>query len=99
MLSGILRVLAKTRPSLPADSPERAILDRQVAQFDIELAAASARGSLARGDCREAAQHVAALHAKRGGWMLGAATFVLASAPALAVAAYRLRAGLRGARS
>jgi succinoglycan biosynthesis protein ExoO len=99
MLSGILRVLAKTRPSLSADSPERAILDRQAGRFEMELAAASARSSLARGECREAAQHLAALHAKRGGWMIGAASRVLAFAPSLALAAYRLRAGLRGARS
>jgi glycosyltransferase involved in cell wall biosynthesis len=38
MLTGILRVFAKTRPSLPAGSPERTILDRQVARFEAELA-------------------------------------------------------------
>src|SRR6185436_8538007 len=32
MLSGILRVFAKTRPALAPGSPERAILDRQVAR-------------------------------------------------------------------
>jgi glycosyltransferase involved in cell wall biosynthesis len=99
MLSGILRVLTKTRPSLPAGSPERAILDRQAARFEMELDAAFARNSLARGDCREAAQHLAALHARRGGWLMGAAARALACAPSLAMAAYRLRAGLRGARS
>jgi len=40
MLSGILRVLARTRPALPEHSPERAILDRQVERFERELAAA-----------------------------------------------------------
>jgi glycosyltransferase involved in cell wall biosynthesis len=42
MLTGILRVYAKTRPMLPsgaAGSPERAILDRQVARFEAEIAA------------------------------------------------------------
>jgi glycosyltransferase involved in cell wall biosynthesis len=39
MLNGILRVLDKTRPALPAHSPERAILDRQAARFSAELAA------------------------------------------------------------
>jgi len=38
MLTGILRVFAKTRPSLPAGSPERAILDRQVVRFEAEVA-------------------------------------------------------------
>jgi glycosyltransferase involved in cell wall biosynthesis len=39
MLSGILRVFAKTRPLLDPRSPECAILDRQVARFQAELAA------------------------------------------------------------
>jgi len=39
MLSGILRVFAKTRPSLPPESPERTILDRQIARFEREIAA------------------------------------------------------------
>ena len=38
MLTGILRVFAKTRSSLPAGSPERAILDRQVERFEAEIA-------------------------------------------------------------
>jgi glycosyltransferase involved in cell wall biosynthesis len=99
MLSGILRVFAKTRPSLAEGSPERAILDRQVARFEMELAAAEARSSLARGDCREAARYMAALHARRGGWLLAVAARTLALAPSLAMAAYRLRAGMRGART
>ena len=95
MLAGILRVFAKTRPLLAPRSPELAILDRQVARFDAELAAAQARGSLARGESREAARHLAALHAQRGGWLLGAAACVLELAPALGVAAYRLREAVR----
>ena len=39
MLTGILRVFAKTRPLLPPGSPECAILDRQVARFEAEIAA------------------------------------------------------------
>ena len=99
MMRGILRVFAKTRPALAPGSPERSILDRQVARFEIELAAAEARGSLANGDSLGAARHLGALHARRGGWLLGAATRALVCAPLLAMAAYRLREGLRGARS
>jgi glycosyltransferase involved in cell wall biosynthesis len=95
MLSGILRVFAKTRPSLAVGSPERAILDRQVARFEVELAAAAARGSLARGDCHEAAQHMATLAERRGGWLLGTATRLLSCVPVVAIAAYRLREGWR----
>jgi len=95
MLAGILRVFAKTRPALAPRSPEVAVLDRQVARFEAELAAAQARGSLARGESREAARHLAALHAQRGGWLLGAAARVLEFAPALGIAAYRLRGAVR----
>src|SRR3954470_6738811 len=70
MLSGILRVLAKTRPAVPAGSRERAILDRQVARFEAELLAAEARNSLIRGDGLEAGRQLTALHARRGGWKL-----------------------------
>jgi len=97
MLGGILRVFAKTRPFLPPDSPERSILDRQVARFEAELSAAEARASLVRGDCREAARHVAALHARRGGWLLAVASRVLALAPSVAIAAFRMKQRLRGA--
>jgi glycosyltransferase involved in cell wall biosynthesis len=97
MLSGILRVFAKTRPFLDENSPERSILDHQVTRFEVELSAAEARASLARGDCREAARHVAALHARRGGWLLGAAAHALALAPSVAMAAFRVRQRLRGA--
>jgi len=91
MLAGILRVFAKTRPMLAPRSPELAILEAQVARFDAELAAAQARSSLARGESREAARHLAALHARRGGWLLGAAARVLELAPHTAVGLYRLR--------
>ena len=74
MLSGILRVFAKTRPSLPAASPERAILDQQVARFEMELLAAEARDSLiARRCARRPREHLAALHARRGGWVCASA--------------------------
>jgi glycosyltransferase involved in cell wall biosynthesis len=99
MLSGILRVFAKTRPVLGPGSPERSILDNQVARLEMELFAAEARASLAHGDCRAAARHVAALYRRRGGWMLAAAAGALSFAPAIAMAAYRLREGLRGVRS
>jgi succinoglycan biosynthesis protein ExoO len=95
MLSGILRVFAKTRPFLDKRSPERAILEHQVARFETELSAAAARASLAEGDCRGAARHVATLHARRGGWLLAAAATALAFAPSVAMAAFRMRERLR----
>jgi GT2 family glycosyltransferase len=91
MLSGILKVFAKTRPSLPEGSTERAILDRQVSRFEIELLAAEARDSLMKGNARLAAQHLTALHARRGGWKLWLASRTSTLAPAAALAAYRLQ--------
>jgi hypothetical protein len=61
------------------------------------LAAASARGSLARGDCSEAVRHLATLHSRRGGWLLGAVTRMATIAPSATLAAYRMRERLRGA--
>ena len=48
MLSGILRVFAKTRAALPPRSPERAILEEQIARFEAELAAAERRARVER---------------------------------------------------
>ena len=96
MLSGILRVFAKTRPALPAASPERAILDQQVARFEMELLAAEARDSLIGGDARKAAEHLAALHATtRRLDRCASAPASPALAPWLALAAYRLRQAVR----
>lgn len=91
MLEGALRVLAKTRPMLPPDSRERACLERSAARYEADLAAANARHSLARGDRRAARRHLRALHARRGGWLLGLA----AKLPRAAIAAYQVREQIR----
>jgi GT2 family glycosyltransferase len=96
MVSGILQVFAKTRPALPATSPERAILDRQVERFEMELLAAEARESLIRGDAGQAARDLEALSARRGGWLLAAAARAVSVAPRAALAAFRVRERLRG---
>jgi glycosyltransferase involved in cell wall biosynthesis len=46
MLRGILKVFAKTRPLLAPNSPERTILERQVARFEREVAAIEAKQRL-----------------------------------------------------
>jgi hypothetical protein len=96
MLSGILKVFAKTRLSLPDGSSERAILERQVARFEIELLASGARSSLIRGDAAEAAERLAALGKRRGGWLLGVVAGAATVAPWAVLAAFRLRQHLRG---
>jgi glycosyltransferase involved in cell wall biosynthesis len=96
MLSGILQVFAKTRPALPPASPERAVLERQVARFEMELLAAEARDGLVRGDAGQAARHLTALSARRGSWWLAAMARAVAVAPRTALAAFRVRRRLRG---
>jgi glycosyltransferase involved in cell wall biosynthesis len=58
MLRGILRVLAKVRPVLPAASPELAILEHQVIRFRAELAAAERKERLRRFAAGRAILHV-----------------------------------------
>jgi hypothetical protein len=91
MLEGALRVLDHMRPQLPEGSPERAILDQSRARFDADLAAARVRASLARRDAAAARVHLAALHERRGGWLLGLA----ARLPRTAMALYRVRLAVR----
>ena len=91
MLEGALRVLAKNRPMMPPQSRELAILDRQVARYEEDLAAAKARESLAQGNRRAAREHLAALHARRHGWLLGLAVRL----PVAAMVAFQLRERLR----
>lgn len=93
MLEGALRVLAHTRPSLTGGSPEHATLDLSAAQYEMDLAAARVRDSLIRKDASAARIHLAALHRRRGGWMLALAARV----PRAAMALYRLRQAVRSA--
>lgn len=93
MLEGALRVLAHARPSLTPDSPERSALDRSAARYETELATARVRDSLSRRDPSEARKYLAALHERRGGWLLALA----ARLPRATVALYRVRQAVRGA--
>jgi GT2 family glycosyltransferase/CDP-glycerol glycerophosphotransferase (TagB/SpsB family) len=91
MLEGALRVLAHTRPALPEGSIERAVLDRSAARYEADLAAARVRDSLTRWDPSAARTHLAALHRRRGGWLLKLA----AKLPRAAMAVYRVRQAVR----
>jgi hypothetical protein len=91
MLSGILRVYAKIRPSLAGRPRELAILDGQVERFETERVAAEARRALATGDRAAVQAHLAALHRRRGGAMLGLATIIARWAPGLLSRAYHAR--------
>jgi glycosyltransferase involved in cell wall biosynthesis len=95
MLSGILRVFAKTRPALAITSPERAILERQVNRFEAELLAANARVSFMNGKAREGARYLGELHARTGGARLWIVSRLARWMPSAALAAYRVRTALR----
>lgn len=93
MLRGILHVYSKTRPALQALPLERAILDRQVQRFEVELLAAEARSAIERADFRTAAINLDALHARRPGAKVAVARLLVHWAPSLLLRAYNLRRG------
>jgi hypothetical protein len=98
MLSGILRVYEKTRAALLDRPDELAVLDAQVERFETERVAAEARHALATGDRAAVQEHIAALHRRRGGAVLGLASVMARWAPGLLTRAYHARrAGLYGA--
>jgi GT2 family glycosyltransferase len=87
---GILRVLARTRPLLAPRSPELAILDRQMAHFEAELAAIRTRRALAERDYLAAARHLAELSMRRRALSIRAAATLMAYAPRAGAAAYHM---------
>ena len=91
MLRGILYVYAKTRRALDTLPLERAILDRQVQRFEVELLAAEARSAIERADFRTAALNLDALHARRPGAKVALARLLVHWAPSLLSRAYNLR--------
>jgi glycosyltransferase involved in cell wall biosynthesis len=91
MLRGILNVYTKLRPRI-ADRPyELAILDSQIDRFETEWLTAEARVALERADFQAARRHLNALHARRGGALLGLATVLARWAPGLLARAYGLK--------
>lgn len=90
MLRGIVRVLQKARPAL-AGRIERSILDRQLARFETERLAAEARAAIEAGDFRSAADHLRALHRRRGGAAIKVAGMLARWTPPLLSMAYNLR--------
>lgn len=91
MLTGILRVYAKTRPVLMDRPDELAILDTQVERFETERVAAQARCALEVGDRVGVQHYISALHRRRGGAVLGLASMVARWAPGLLARAYHAR--------
>ena len=96
ILSGILRVFAKTRPSLAPDSVERTLLDSSASRIRGDLNAARAKARFWAGDDRAGATAIAELYRARGGPTLAAASALAAIAPTAIGAAVRLRERIRG---
>jgi glycosyltransferase involved in cell wall biosynthesis len=91
MLPGILQVFRKLRPQLLTRPYELAILDAQIARFEIEQVAAEARGAIAAGDFVAARRHLATLHGRRGGTILRVAKLMARWTPALLSTVYNVR--------
>ena len=97
MVTGILRVYAKTRAALAHRPAELAILDAQVERFETEQLAAEARYALHTGNHAAVQQYLTALHRRRGGALLGLARVIARWAPGLLARVYHARrVGLSG---
>lgn len=91
MLHGVLKVNRKLR-ALLADRPEAlALLDSKTAYYEAALLVAEARAALATGDRAAIQESLTALHARRGGALLGAARLLARWTPGLLTRAYHLR--------
>jgi glycosyltransferase involved in cell wall biosynthesis len=100
MVRGILRVYQKLRPQLLDHAAELAILDAQVARFESRRLAVEAQQAIEAGDFAAAGEHLAALHDRRGGAVLGVARLMARWAPRLLSRAYGIRrARLEAARN
>jgi len=91
MLRGILRVFYKLRPSIASLPGATAILDAQIDRFETERLAAEVRAAIEARDFREIEDFLAALHARRGGALLGIARLLARWSPGLLSRAYELR--------
>lgn len=97
MLRGVLVVYRKIRPMIQHRPAELAILEQQVARFEAELAEAEVRAALETGDPAAIHDTLAALHALRGGALLGAALIMARWTPGLLARAYHVRHARREA--
>ena len=91
MVRGILRVYNKLRPSLTGKPWELTILDAQISRFETEHLVAEARQAIESGDFTAAGDHLALLHGRIGGTVLGMARLMARWTPALLSRAYSVR--------
>lgn len=91
MLTGILRVYRKALLTCPTGSPERSIVERQIARFDRQRLAAEARAALDRGDVGGAVASLNELRDRRRSVPLTLFATTLRLLPRAALALYRAR--------
>jgi glycosyltransferase involved in cell wall biosynthesis len=91
MVRGILCVYQRLRPKLLDRPAELAILDTQLSRFETERLAGEARMAIESGDFAAAGHHLAALHDRRGGAVVGVARLMARWAPGLLSKAYSMR--------
>ncbi len=94
MLRGILQTYEKVRLACAAGTPERVLLDAQVAHFEDQLLLVAAKLALERRSFSDAAGYLRALQARGAGPLIGVTAWLAEHAPTAAVLAYRMR-GLR----
>jgi glycosyltransferase involved in cell wall biosynthesis len=91
MLRGILRVYQKSVPVV-ADRPrERAIMERQVERFELQLLRAEARSAIETADIPRAASSLDALYARRFALSIAVARIMAHWTPTLLSRAYQFR--------
>jgi hypothetical protein len=91
MLSGVLAVYRKLRPTILDRPYELELLERQVERFSLELLAAEACAAIEAGDRETAAARLADLRRLRPGTTLAVAELLARWAPRLLPMLYRAR--------
>lgn len=91
MLTGIVKVYMKALPHCAPDSPEWAVIEGQVARFEMERVAAEARLALEQRNIAAALASVRQLQRRRPSVGLAAFAWLLRLMPAAALALYRAR--------
>lgn len=91
MLSGVLAVYQKLRPTILGRPYELELLDRQLERFSMELLAAQACAAIEAGDRETAAARLADLRRLRPGTVLALAELLARWAPRLLPMLYRAR--------
>jgi glycosyltransferase involved in cell wall biosynthesis len=95
MVTGILRVYEQIKPMLVSRPAELRLVERQIARFERERLAATARAALSSNQPRAAADPLAELYARTGGTLWGIASLMARYMPRLLASVYQFRLARR----